>query len=783
MNAVAAAVLQSMQGVAVPLKGVTARGRLTGLLFELTVEQTYENSGSSNIEAEYTFPVPHRAVLLGLEVRIGERELKAVAVRRQTAREHYEEAIDSGDSAVLLEQSGDGLFSLSLGNLMAGERAMIRYRYAELLDRSGDDVRLAVPTVIAPRYGAPAEHGVAPHQVLGVDLLAAYPFVLEIDVEGDMARAALSSPTHALHIEVTATGRRVRLAAGAELDRDFVLSVRGVQTRSTPLVAPDGDGYVALLSLDPRLEEAQPAPMALKVLVDCSGSMGGESIGCARRALTAILDRLDARDRLSITRFGSSVDHVPVRTAESVPATGVRGLFGGHTRRTVEPRGELAAATPAVLEWLRHCVRDMDANLGGTELRGALQATIAIPVPEAPVKDILLITDAEVWAVEAVLDEARRSGHRLFIVVVGAAPAEALGRQLAERTGGACEFVTPGEDAEAAIVRMFRRMREVPKHVARIDWPLPPAWEAPLPAALFAGDTLHLVAGFDRAPTGPVRVVVSGLAGGDVALEATLAAPVAHDVLPRVAAARRLALLPETEAAALAERYQLASRHTSFIVVQVREADGKATAPPELRAVPQMLAAGWGGTARLADPMVCGQASVFDLVQCPARPLFDAADRGLPRTLMSRPANAAEYGATFEFDLLDADGADAGTPQAIVAALCERLAAGEPLPAGLAGLEALGVPARVIDALRAIAHTLDPLGNVADLEARLVRVWIALMARSQAGSGLARAHLAALKGDVLGERGNRAIRSALARTFAGVTAERWSPQDTEATTP
>ena len=142
MSAEAAAILKSSRGTPVPLQGVSARGRLNGLLFELSVEQTYRNTGGRNIEAVYTFPVPHHAVLLGLDLEIGERKLSGVAVRRQAASERYEEAMDQGNTAALLEQAGDGLYTLSLGNLLAGEQAVIRYRYAELLDRHEDHIRL-----------------------------------------------------------------------------------------------------------------------------------------------------------------------------------------------------------------------------------------------------------------------------------------------------------------------------------------------------------------------------------------------------------------------------------------------------------------------------------------------------------------------------------------------------------------------------------------------------------------------------------------------------------------
>ncbi|HSJ97088.1 MAG TPA: VIT domain-containing protein [Myxococcota bacterium] len=151
MSAEPIALLTSTEGAAIPLQGVSARGRLRGLLFELTVEQTYENRSAHNVEAVYTFPLPHRAVFLGLEVELGGRMLAAQAVRTDRAHREYEQALDRGDSAVLLEQASDGLYTASLGNLMAGERAVIRYRYAELLAPAQCRLRLAIPTVIARR--------------------------------------------------------------------------------------------------------------------------------------------------------------------------------------------------------------------------------------------------------------------------------------------------------------------------------------------------------------------------------------------------------------------------------------------------------------------------------------------------------------------------------------------------------------------------------------------------------------------------------------------------------
>ena len=128
MNAVAQAILKSTAGEQVPLQAVSARGRLDGLLLELGIEQRYHNDSRSPIEAVFTFPLPLTATLLGFDLVLGERRLKAVAAPRAQASADYERAIDKGDSAVLLEHDGNGLYTVSLGNLLPGESATISYR-------------------------------------------------------------------------------------------------------------------------------------------------------------------------------------------------------------------------------------------------------------------------------------------------------------------------------------------------------------------------------------------------------------------------------------------------------------------------------------------------------------------------------------------------------------------------------------------------------------------------------------------------------------------------------
>ncbi|MDR2673465.1 MAG: VIT and VWA domain-containing protein [Opitutaceae bacterium] len=590
-------------GEAPVLKSVRINGRLDGLLLDMRIRQRYRNESARDIEAVYTFPLAWGARLMALDVEIGGKKLRGAVVKREQARRDYEEAIDAGDTPVMVEASAPGLFTANLGNIKPGEDAVLELRYAQLLRFEQGRVRLGVPTVIAPRYGdAHAAGGLAPHETAAASLAADYPLELRIELFGDIAAAEISSPSHAVNLGGIAGGRAVSLAAGTVLDRDFILVLDRLAGRSFAFSAPgttggsDGGaaaaaaGHTVLASFCPALPRETTAPLLLKILVDCSSSMGGDSIASARCALHRVLAELDAGDYVSLSRFGSQVEH---------------------------ERGRLEPCTPAVIHRLSNAVSSIDADLGGTEMRSALLSTlndIAAPGGAGlPPPAVLLITDGEVWGAGDIIAEAGRSGHRIFAVGVGSAPAETLHRELAEKTGGACELVSPNENIADAIVRMFHRMRGGAAVRVRVDWgAAAPLWQSAPPRALYDGETVHLFAQFARPPEqAPQLCWEAGGAAHSLRAGTISAAPASGDSLPRLAGAQRMAeAASDTEKEALALQYQLVSEHTNLFLVHVREGRDKAAGLPDLRQVPQMLAAGWGGAGTVRNSIRCDSASI-----------------------------------------------------------------------------------------------------------------------------------------------------------------------------
>ncbi len=587
MNKQECARLETLDGQQVVLKSVRAKGTVRGLIFEASVEQRFANPTDRNIEVVYTFPLPWGAVLLGVDVKLGDKQLFGTVVEKIAAEAKYEEALGDGDAAIMLEKNHDLSYCLNLGNLAAQEECVITLRYAQTLQFEQGGLRLLIPTVICPRYGdAMADGGLQPHQVPEHSLCVEYPFEIELRLHGDLARARVASPSHPVRTayaeDETGGVLTVTLAREGALDRDFVLIVDRLAHDSVAVLARDPvkpGSVVALASFCPRMAVQGPTTIGVKILVDCSGSMGGDSIAAARRALQEIVKQLEDGDRFSLSRFGSTVEHRS------------RGLW------TVTKVTQVAA---------KRWVRGLKADLGGTEMESALVSTFALA--KGVRSDVLLVTDGEISAIDQVIESAQAAGHRLFIVGIGSSPAESHLRRLSDATGGACDFVAPGEAVEPAVLRMFARLRSPRFTELNLAWPegAVPDWATPLHGSVFNGDTVNVFASLGQAPKGNVRLL--GLrAGGSQAEEIGSAcideAIIESDTLARMAAMARVVSMSEDRSldraldpAEIAIQYQLVTEKTNFLLVHKRAEEDKPKDMPDLHKIRQMVAAGWGGT-------------------------------------------------------------------------------------------------------------------------------------------------------------------------------------------
>jgi len=558
-------------GLSMALRGVDVSVRIAGLLAETTLTQKYRNDGKDNVELTYTFPLPVDGVLLAFAVQLGERRYQGEVIPRKKAEVDYESAIAEGNAAFRLQKIGDGLYNATLGNVMAGESITFTLTYAQVLVWNGRNIRYRLPTTMAPRYGDPS--GLQPwqHQVTSLD--AEYPLSLVLRVDGPLAKSAIACPSHKVKFQPADDSLTITLGTGANMDRDFILEIVSESVQSLGLQASARATHVAVLTLlPPAVEPDASNARDIVIVLDCSGSMMGDSIALAKEGVQLGLGSLSPNERFAVMGFGSEFAHFD-------PA--------------------LQPANRKNIDLARKFVRGL-GNLGGTELSQALELALAY-VDDHPM-DILLLTDGQSQKRNQAIAKATEKGIRIFTVGIGSAVAEDTVRALAEQTGGACELVSPNEDMSARIFRHFNRMRQPQMTLLDIHWPSEPIWESRPETGCFAGDAYTVMAAFAAPISAPVQIGFA-FAGSPAVRQSVPLAPAAEvsDTIVRIAAKAHLAQLPVAEQTDWSLRYQLVTRETDYLITVERAADEKATSLPALQVVPHMLPAGWGGTSTVHD--------------------------------------------------------------------------------------------------------------------------------------------------------------------------------------
>ncbi|MFL5394668.1 MAG: VIT domain-containing protein [Myxococcales bacterium] len=609
--------------VALPLGSVTIQARVVDRIAEVDVEQKFRNDFAEAIEATYVFPLGGAAAVSRFELRVAGRTVVGKVEERGEARREYVEALEAGKRAALLEQDRDDVFTLQVGNIPAGEEAVVRISYAERLPCFEDgEAELRLPLVVAPRYvgGEPLEREpvgagtsldtdrvpdasrlTPPRLAPGFDPKVALS--VEVELFRDSPEATFEGLACSQHATRTSSGPesiRVSLARSDEpLDRDFVLRFRlgRKNVRTALLVHEDGGESIAFLSIVPPAREGfLGAPRDVVFVLDRSGSMEGVKIASAARACGLLLRTLGPRDRFSIAAFSDAIEWM-----DGAPVFAAADEHG-------QERGE---------KWLR----EVEAN-GGTELESALgEALHALAsrkdgTARAPV--VVLLTDGQVADEAGALRRVQREvgAARLFCVGIDTAVNAGLLTRLAALGGGTASLVEPGatlEDALRSISREIGAPLVVDLSLEDVDAGLVQSSLAPqrLPD-LFAGRAAF--AAFRVGSPGKVRV--KGKWSDGRAFEETVEArrtPLA--AVARIWARTRVADLEDRfrmgetdlkkEIIALGVRYSLLTRFTAFVAVD-GEVVNRGRAKKQI-VQPVAMPAGWAQAARPSQGAVLRQ--------------------------------------------------------------------------------------------------------------------------------------------------------------------------------
>ena len=431
-----------------PLKDTQVQVNVSGVIADIRVVQTYRNEGARPINARYVFPASTRAAVYSMRMKIGDQVIVAKIKEREKAKQEFEQAKSEGKSASLLEQDRPNVFSMSLANVMPGDKIEIELRYTELLVPTDGVYEVVFPTVVGPRYSSqpgssapqtdkwvksPYLHqGAKPTSTLHIStrVLAGVPI------------QDLTCPSHAVVPKwhgPSIAELDLDDAEPFEGNRDFILRYRltGNQIASGLILHKGADENFFLYMAQPpaRVASSEIPGREYIFVVDVSGSMNGFPLNVSKRLLRDLIGQLRPTDTFNIVLFAGDSS---VLSPKSLPANQTN--LSAAIRLLEEQRGN-----------------------GGTELLPAVKRAMTISRDDALSRSIVLVTDGYISGEQGVFDYIRENLNECNVFAFGIG--SSVNRYLIEgvaKAGLGEPFVVTQEDDAPAIAAKFREYIQTP---------------------------------------------------------------------------------------------------------------------------------------------------------------------------------------------------------------------------------------------------------------------------------------------------------------------------------
>lgn len=382
--------VQKQNGSRVPLESIKIQVDVQGFTAHVLATMKYTNKDENPIEAIYIFPLDEQAAVCGFQATIDGRTIVAEVQEKQEARDTYDDAISSGQSAFLLEESDESsdIFQISVGNLPPKKEAIIELRFVtELAVEVEGRVVFVLPTVLNPRYSPQDSTSSLSTQIpraAAVD--SPYSFEFEMKVKAISAISEISSPSIALLVEIDDNDQsqaKVKQAEAHKFNKDVEVHILTSEPFKPQAIVENGakiegkedkEGFMAspvvMLNFFPEFKSSESSEKGEFVfVVDRSGSMSGSKNNSARETLLLFLKSLPDGCYFNVVGFGSSY----------------RTLFKKsklYNDENLKEATQLAETT--------------QADLGGTEILAPLEWVFSQPLVKGHPRQLFLLTDGEV---------------------------------------------------------------------------------------------------------------------------------------------------------------------------------------------------------------------------------------------------------------------------------------------------------------------------------------------------------------------------------------------------
>ncbi|MFO8183336.1 MAG: VIT domain-containing protein [Candidatus Aegiribacteria sp.] len=525
-----------------PLEHTSVVIDVSGNLQRASVRQVYGNPYDHVIEAVYTFPLPQSGAVDRMDMWIGDRLVRGKIHERQLARQIYDEAIEAGQTASLLEQERPNIFTQSVGNILPGDSIVIEISYVAPVEYDDGEYEIVFPMVVGPRFVPP---GNLVRTVFGMYQVATsvddadritppvvpegtrpgYDIDLRMNLNPGVGIQSYESLNHEVDTGILWNGTvTVELENDEEIpNRDFVFRYTTASDRiQSGVIAHNGDmggHFMLILQPDADVPVERITPKEMFFVVDCSGSMNGQPMEVAKETVRQFVEGMNPDDTFQIMRFSetaSSMSGAPLNNTEENVQRGIAYI-------------------------------NRMSGMGGTMMIEGVRAAIGYPEDPERMRFVIFLTDGYIGNEAEILGELQSTmgeNTRLFSIGVGSSTNRYLIEGLAEEGRGHAYYVGLNEDPQEAVASIYDKINDPYLVGIDIDWgglEVRDIYPSRIPD-LYAGEPLVIVGRYDGSGSETVRLSGS-VAGRNWSQEMDVTLPEsqeANDVIATLWARRKI---------------------------------------------------------------------------------------------------------------------------------------------------------------------------------------------------------------------------------------------------
>jgi Ca-activated chloride channel homolog len=293
-------------GINFSLHATDIEATVSGVIANVTVEQTYYNAGDSTVDATYVFPMSTNAAIYAMEMELGDRLIKAEIRRKEEAQEIFNNADTAGLTATLLEQERPNVFQMSLANIKPQDTLKVRMVYTELLVPDRGVYEFVFPSIVGPRFTYDGEPWVGQVSQDSIPL-SETPLHINLKINGGMSVNAECISHETTFVQ---NDNAVETSLATNPGNDFIVNYTLDDNEiKTGMLLYEGEEENFFLSMvqpaNPDLPFDSPKREYI-FLMDVSGSMSGEPIEVSKALIVDLLSNLNFDDKFNIIFFAGN---------------------------------------------------------------------------------------------------------------------------------------------------------------------------------------------------------------------------------------------------------------------------------------------------------------------------------------------------------------------------------------------------------------------------------------------------------------------------------------------